>query len=120
MFVTVAGFTSLQMDAKITDSEDFVEVVASKKQHFCPHCSQNVGFSTFYHHQDRFFDVATNEWWKGPTHVTDSDDFQTIVEDSVSVCEFEESHVHSYNETYLQESAREQENYEGVLISTFN
>ena len=69
-----------------------------------------MGFSTFYRHRDQFFDVATNEWWKGPTHVTDSDDFQTIVEDSVSICESEESHVHSYNETenetYLHVSKR--------------
>lgn len=103
------------MDAEThTDSEDFIEVVA-KKRRFCPHCSRNVGLSTFYRHRDRFFDVATHEWCRqAPTHdVTDhSDAFQTTVEDSVSVCESEESHVHSYNETYLQGS--EQENYEGV------
>ena len=104
------------MDAGTHTDSDVVEVVASKKRRFCPHCSQNVGLSTFYRHRDRFFDVATDEWClQAPTHVTDtmsSDAFQATVEDSVSVCESEESHVHSYNETYLQGS--EQENYEGV------
>ena len=63
---------------------------------------------------DSSMSVATDEWClQAPTHVTDSSDaFQATVEDSVSVCESEESHVHSYNETYLQGS--EQENYEGV------
>ena len=106
------------MDAGTHTDSDVVEVVASKKRRFCPHCSQNVGLSTFYRHRDRFFDVATDEWClQAPTHVTDSSDaFQATVEDSVSVCESEESHVHSYNETYLQGS--EQENYEGVSRRT--
>ena len=42
-----------------TDGEDSPEVVPSKRRFYCPHCSQNVGSSTFYRHRGRYYDPAT-------------------------------------------------------------
>lgn len=35
-----------------------------KKRHFCPHCSEFVGYSTYYRHRDKYFDLQTQQWNK--------------------------------------------------------
>lgn len=33
-----------------------------KKRRFCPHCSEVVGYSTYYRHQNKYFDLKTQRW----------------------------------------------------------
>ena len=33
-----------------------------KKRKYCFHCSKYVGYSTYYRHRERYFDVASNQW----------------------------------------------------------
>ena len=89
----------------VEDGEDLIEVPPQKRR-FCPHCLEYVGFSTYYRHRDRFFDVATNQWILSPSVVklrtstisTSTFSAAKQAEESANTCEFEETTV--YNESY--------------------
>ena len=96
------------------DGEDLIEV-PPKKRRWCPHCLEYVGFSTYYRHRDRFFDVATNQWIQSPNVVKSTTTMSTSTfstakqdEESENACEFDDTNVYNHS-TYPQES----ETYEG-------
>ena len=43
--------------------EDHDEGPPSKRtRKYCCHCSEYVGYSTYYRHRERFFDPVSNQW----------------------------------------------------------
>lgn len=55
----------LVMEASITADNTSEERDGSprrKKRIYCPHCSQTVGYSTYYRHRDRYYDCDSNQW----------------------------------------------------------
>ena len=84
----------------VEDGEDLIEVPPQKRR-FCPHRLEYVGFSTYYRHRDRFFDVATNQWILSPSVVklrTSTFSAAKQAEESANTCEFGDTTV--YNESY--------------------
>ena len=105
------------------NGEEFIEV-PPKKRRCCPHCLEYVGYSTYYRHRDRFFDVATNQWDLAPTgakltNSTPNGSTSTSpaeqVEESASVSEVGDTTV--YNDSYSAYCSRgsEEGTNEGVF-----
>ena len=45
-----------------------------KKRRFCPHCSELVGYSTYYRHRDKYFDLQTQLWNKATIDIANEKD----------------------------------------------
>ena len=43
-----------------------------KKRRFCPHCSEFVGYSMYYRHCDKYFDLQTQQWNKATVNIANN------------------------------------------------
>ena len=57
-----------------------------KKRRFCPHCSEYVGYSTYYRHRDKYFDLQTQQWNKELNNCT-TECLTASEDDNIVVCE---------------------------------
>ena len=62
-----------------------------KKRRFCPPCSEFVGYSTYYRHRDKYFDLQTQQWKKATVDTTEcitesSDDDIVVCESKLHFC----------------------------------
>ena len=58
-----------------------------KKRRFCPHCSQTVGYSTFYRHRDRYYDVDSNQWTTTTSIVGDREENNEVKASINTICD---------------------------------
>ena len=57
-----------------------------KKRRFCPHCSEVVGYSTYYRHRDKYFDLKTQQW-TNPAEVVEEQETNCVVETEEGKCD---------------------------------
>lgn len=62
--LNVATRTALQVDTgkRMEFEEESNDAPPSKKRRYCCHCSNYVGYSTYYRHRDEFFDPVSEQW----------------------------------------------------------
>ena len=71
-------------------------------------CLEYVGFSTYYRHHRRFFNIATNQWIQSSNAIKSTTTMSTLTKKSENACEFGDTTVYNHS-AYSQESGT----YEG-------